>query len=527
MESCTPRLVHLVPSLILVLVMVAAPLQIAVHQTAQITPGQLGESDSSRKVSAPTGIYWARSYGGNGQHDHLRTGSDDLANSVEQTSDEGYIVVGDTESFSGGLTLSPYAWVVKLDSLGSVEWQKSYGFFQERASSVQQTSDGGYIVAGYWANAGANPEQGYWVLKLTSNGVIDWQKAYGGGEASSIQQTSDGGYIAAGNDGFWVAKLDSTGSVEWQKSYGGSNDMATSVQQTPDGGYIVVGSTSSNGAGGFDFWVLKLNSNGLVEWQKTYGGSGDDYASSVQETADGGYVVAGSTDSFGAGLSDAWVLKLSSVGSVVWQKTYGGSGEDNASSVQQTLDGGYIVAGSTTSFGAGSRDIWILKLDATGSVQWQTTYGGIGDDYTSSIQNTTDGGYLVAGSTNSFGAGGYDFWVLKLPSNGSIEWYEGTGASSQNTNVAPSNSEAEVFTTSATPVDLTVTPGGSGVTTGSDTNAIVKIQAPPLSLASTIATEPALLIVVVAVGVGAPVIIIAIAVSLERRRQTQTAPRIP
>ena len=143
------------------------------------------------------------------------------------------------------------------------------------------------------------------------------------------------------------------------------------------------------------------------------------YANSIQQTSDGGYIVAGTT-SFGAGINDIWILKLDQTGTVSWQKTYGGSGDDDAYSIQQTTDGGYIVAGSTSSFGAGNYDMWILKLDQTGTVSWQKTYGGSGGDCAYSIQQTSDGGYIVAGYTTSFGAGNDDMWILKLDSNGNI-----------------------------------------------------------------------------------------------------------
>jgi len=266
-----------------------------------------------------------------------------------------------------------------------------------------------------------------------------WARVYGGDSydiANSIQQTTDGGYIVAGytssfgagNDDAWVLKLNSSGDVIWQKTYGGSGyDYAYSIQQTTDGGYIVAGKLYF-GSGANDFWVLKLNSRGDVDeilqsWQKTYGGSNydsDDYAYSIQQTTDGGYIVAGQTYSFGAGNGDAWVLKLNSSGDVIWQKTYGGSNYDSAYSIQQTTDGGYIVAG-IYSFWAGNDGTWVLKLNSSGDVIWQKTYGGSGYDYAYSIQQTTDGGYIVAGNTYSFGADDYDIWVLKLDSNGEIQ----------------------------------------------------------------------------------------------------------
>jgi len=373
-------------------------------------------------TTPPPVTTWAKTYGGSG-YDEVR--------SIQQTSDGGYIVAGTTNSFGAG---DYDFWILKLNADGSVAWQKTYGGSGfDYTYSIQQTSDGGYIVAGGTESSGAGIED-FWILKLNADGSVDWQKTYGNwdlDEASSIQQTSDGGYIVAGDTfssgagaaDLWIMKLNSDGSVAWQKTYGGSEtDSPSSIQQTSDGGYIVAGSTDSFGVspGSFDVWVLKLNSDGSVDWQKTYGGSGDDFAHSIQQTADGGYTVAGRSSSFGEGSEDFWVLKLKSDGSVDWEKTYGGSGIDFAYSIQQTSDGGYIVAGYTNSFGAGDDDIWVLKLDSNGEVVWQKTYGGSGVDDAYSIQQTSDGGYILAGRTNSFGAGGYDAWVLKLDSLGNV-----------------------------------------------------------------------------------------------------------
>jgi hypothetical protein len=206
----------------------------------------------------------------------------------------------------------------------------------------------------------------------------------------------------------------SHGSQYWAKTYGGIHwDIANSIQQISDSGYIVAGATDSYGSGNADALVLKLDSNGNVIWQKTYGGSGYDVANFIQQTTDGGYIVAGITESFGAGGKDFWVLRLARNGDIIWQKTYGGSGLDAAILIQQTTDDGYIVTGITESFGAGGKDALILKLDNSGNVIWQKTYGGSGDDRAQCIQQTTDGGYVVAGYTSSFGADIRDFWVLK------------------------------------------------------------------------------------------------------------------
>jgi uncharacterized delta-60 repeat protein len=266
-----------------------------------------------------------------------------------------------------------------------------------------------------------------------------WAKTYGGTSrdyAYSIQQTSDGGFIVAGatlsygagSDDIWVLKLDAAGNVIWQKTYGGSNeDYAYSIQQTSDGGFIVAGYTDSFGAGNRDYCVLKLDAAGNVIWQKTYGGSEWDYAHSIQQTSDGGFIVAGETTSFGVGSADIWVLKLDAAGNVIWQKTYGGSNEDYAYSIQQTSDGGFIVAGYTRSYGAGSDDIWVLKLDAAGNVIWQKTYGGSGGESAYSIQQTSDGGFIVSGE-NYYNHGAiYDALILKLDASGNIIWQKTYG----------------------------------------------------------------------------------------------------
>src|SRR3989338_2297125 len=234
---------------------------------------------------------------------------------------------------------------------------------------------------------------------------VGWAAIYGevnAETAQTIRQTSDGGYIVAGETKSFdtagkeiidslVFKLRHDGTVEWQKTYGGDDwDEAISIQQTSDKGYIVAGMTGSFGAGEFDFLVLKLRPNGTVEWQKTYGGIKEEQARSIQQTSDGGYIVAGMTRSFGAGAYDFLVLKLRPNGTVEWQKTYGGDIEDWSASIRQTSDGGYIVAGMTTSFNTGGGDAWVLKLRPDGTVEWQKTYGGSDADWAFSIQQTSD-----------------------------------------------------------------------------------------------------------------------------------------
>ncbi|CAN5654692.1 hypothetical protein BH10BAC3_BH10BAC3_04450 [soil metagenome] len=393
-------------------------------------------------------------------------------NSVKQTSDGGYIVIGTSNSNNGDVTGNhgdhDY-WIVKLSSLCIIEWQKSLGGTGfDQAYSIEQTSDGGYIIAGITdshngdVSGNHNFEDGLdaWIVKLTSNGDIQWQKCLGGSNldyAFSIRQTNDGGYILAGktysNDGdvsglhqptwgftdYWVVKLNSSGTIEWQKCLGGDlDDEAHSIQQTSDGGYIVAGNSYSNDGdvsgnhGNGDYWIVKLNNTGTIQWQKCLGGTSFDYASSIENTSDGGYIFSGTSKPYdvnlngGHGKADWEVIKLSSNGTVQWKKYFGGSDFDEAASAKQTSDGGYIIAGNShsnddeVSGNHGNADYWIVKLGDTGDLQWQKTFGGSADDVASSIVTTSDGGYLVAGTSLSNdddvtgNHGINDYWVIKL-----------------------------------------------------------------------------------------------------------------
>ena len=316
--------------------------------------------------------------------------------------------------------------VVSLLSVPSCTgWNKTYGGSDfEQAFSVEQTSDGGYIIAGYGPSYVTNSYD-FWLVKTDASGNQQWNKTYGGSGsdgAFSVQQTSDGGYIIAGHTtsfgagsyDFWLVKTDASGNQQWNKTYGGSgSDEAFSVQQTSDGGYIVAGYTSSFGAGSYDFWLVKTDGSGNQEWNKTYGGSGSDGARSVEQTSDGGYIIAG-FGPYGAGGCHLWLVKTDASGNRQWDKTYGGGGSDGAYSVEQTSDGGYIIAGYTTSYAAGYCAFWLVKTDASGNQQWDKAYGGSGDDEAFSVQQTSDGGYIIAGYTSSYGAGSYDFWLIKV-----------------------------------------------------------------------------------------------------------------
>ncbi len=343
-------------------------------------------------------IQWQKCYGG---------AAEEIATFAQQTSDGGYIVAGYSSYPGGDVTVNfggyDY-WMVKLDVGGNIQWQKSLGGTgHDLAKSIHQTLDGGYILAGI-SNASSigNIMTGnYWIVKLDNSGVIQWQNTLalssGLNEYCSIQQTTDGGYVFTG--GFFdytIIKFNNLGSVQWQKSYGGAggNQGATCIQQTTDGGYIVAGYSDSNNDGDVtgnhgsnDYWVIKLDNLGNLQWQKSLGGTDSDKAYSIQQTTDGGYIVAGTSYSINgdiashigtSGNADCWIVKLTSIGTIEWQKSLGGTRDDYAYSIKQTIDGGYVFAGSTkshdvdvsgnswwTSNAFYPLDYWVVKLNAS------------------------------------------------------------------------------------------------------------------------------------------------------------------
>jgi len=361
---------------------------------------------------------WFKHYGGS---------SSDEAYSIQQTSDGGYIVSGYTYSYTyGGIDFAIY----KLNSSGNKQWFKHYGGTgNDRGRSIQQTSDGGYVVAGH-TESYTHGADDFAIYKLDSSGNKVWFKHYGGPSSDygySIQQTSDGGYVVAGtthsysygNYDFAIYKLNSSGSKTWFKHYGGSNtDEAYSIQQTSDGGYIVGGRTDSYTYGGSDFAIYKLDSSGNKVWFKHYGGTSSDYGHSIQQTSEGGYVVAGLSYSYSYGSNDFAIYKLNSSGSKTWYKHYGGTTLDIGYSIQQTSDGGYVVTGHTSSYTYGQSDFAVYRLNSNGNKTWFKHYGGTNTDYGRSVQQTTDRGYIFSGFGDSYTHGNNDFAIYKLDSAG-------------------------------------------------------------------------------------------------------------
>ena len=404
------------------------------------------------------GMQWQKCLGGEGY---------DMGYSIEQTNNGGYILCGWTESSDGDVTgnlgpLTPSGgdvWVVLLNTYGSIVWQKCLGGTAAEVSKsiVRQTSDNGFIIgfSTYSNDGDINGNHGgvdISLIKLSSGGFIQWQECFGGtstDEFCSLEITNDGGYIFTGttssnnadvsgnhgNEDVWVVKVTEGGDIEWQHCYGGtSDDWGNSIVQTSDGGFAITGRTgSTNGDvqgnhGGWDAWVFKIDPLGTLEWQKCLGGTSYENGFGIIQSGDMGLVMAcitrsndgdvvGFHVSTNSNASDAWVVKLNPTGSIEWQKCLGSNLSESASCIDLVADGGFIIGGSRN-YG----DYWVNRLDANGVIQWEQTFGGTMSDELEAIHVTSDGGYILAGSTQSddLDVDGnhsmyvYDIWIVKL-----------------------------------------------------------------------------------------------------------------
>lgn len=401
-------------------------------------------------------IEWQRALGGS---------LDEFGLAMDLTNDGGYIVAGSALSNNGDVP-GNYGgtdwWIVKLNATGTVEWSRHYGgSMNEQPNSIRQTSDGGFIAAGSSSssNGDVTLNQGLsdiWVVKFSSVGDIEWQQTYGGTlseTAFDIEETTDGGYVVVGearsndgdvsfNNGFtdcWLIKISSTGNLLWERSYGGSaGETGFSVRATSDGGFVIGAiASSSNGdvtdpLGLEDFWVIKTDAQGEIEWQRNYGGSSFELICSVIPLPNGGYILGGTTISADGdievafGSNDIWLAQLDESGEIMWSSSFGGSATDQLRRISLHSSGDILVAGFTDSndgditLNNGDRDAWVLRISSTGELLWQQAMGGTGSDVFTEVHPTTDNGYIVVGSTTSTNGdvsgnnGGRDMWVVKL-----------------------------------------------------------------------------------------------------------------
>ncbi|AHF80611.1 NHL repeat-containing protein [Thermococcus paralvinellae] len=445
------------------------------------------------RLNANGNIQWQKSYGSDKEYNEMK---EYRINAIEVLKNGDIILTGTTERKS----LNPNAWISKIDSNGNIKWQKSYGSLSNtEIKDVVSTANGNVFAVGVSAlkmllikippdgrfpdcenykdskalakntnvkigsvkvsirpifakvnrtkaqvkNTNAEVKTKCSMVLTTpthtpKGSTIEtptgWARSYGGkyyDEARTVAVTPEGDIIAAGttesfgtgNYDLWVIRLDSEGNIKWQKTYGGKgDDSAYAVAVASNGDIIVAGSTSSFGAGDYDLWVLRLDKNGNIRWEMTYGGEYGEGALGVALALNGDIIVAGYTGGFGAGDYDVWMLRLDSAGNVKWQKTYGGEDEDVALDVAIVKSSDIVVGGYTYSFGAGKEDAWVLYLDGNGNVKWQKTYGREGEDEIWAISATENGDIVAAGYTTSFGAGNEDVWVLRIDDRGEIIW---------------------------------------------------------------------------------------------------------
>lgn len=413
-------------------------------------------------------ILWQRTIGGSG---------DETLYSIKQTPDGGYIVGGASGSdISGDKTDASNGffdiWIVKADAEGNIEWQNSIGGNAlDDLHSIELTPDGGFIACGESTSdiSGDKTENSrglddYWIVKLDASGNVEWDKTIGGSDSESFPQirVSNDSYLisgdswsnisgdktenAIGEDDYWLLKLDLSGNIIWQKTIGGSSyDSFSTMALTHDGGCIlggysdsnISGNKTENSKGGYDFWIVKLDSSGDIVWDKTIGGSGTDVLNSIVQTLDNGFLLSGrsSSDISGdktensEGESDFWIVKLASNGTIEWQNTIGGNDIDQAYSANQTSDGGYIIggfsrstiSGDKTENGQGNFDCWLVKINNVGIIEWQNTIGGSEIDGITSVMQSSDGSYILGGNSQSNisgdksenSRGGQDYWIIK------------------------------------------------------------------------------------------------------------------
>jgi hypothetical protein len=332
--------------------------------------------------------------------------------------------------FSVTIIFSIFVTPIECSEIASVEWSHDFGGAKnEAAYSIMKTGDGGYVLTGS-TNSFGKGESDFWLVKTDSSGLMKWNITYGGAAddiASDIIQSGDGFVIlgmtssfGAGGFDYWLVKVDSDSNMLWNRTYGGvADDFGTSVIQTSDGGYTLTGWTNSFGSGGEDIWLVNTDGSGKMVWNHTYGSQYNDEGHGLVQTGDGGYLIAGDT-SFASGNEDAWLIKTDSNGNMLWNRTFGGPALDTFLSIVQLNDGNIALSGYTASYGSGSNDAWLVKTDSTGTLQWNKTYLGPNDDQAYALINAEDGGFALAGQTRVDTQKNY--WLAKTDSTGNMQW---------------------------------------------------------------------------------------------------------
>ncbi len=357
---------------------------------------------------------WARTFGGE-KHD--------IAHEVLLTEDGGYLMVGYSSSYGYRNQVLLY----KTNSNGFAEWFRVIGGeYSDRAYAATNTMDGGYAIAGSTTSYGGRDNEDFYLVKTDSEGIVEWEANFGGDHdeiAYDVIQTSDGGYLLGGSTvtfghrgtDYWVVKTDEHGEKEWSRYFGGQQDeVCTSVLETEDGNFLIGGYTASYGDPGDGLWIIKIDPEGEPIWETNVGGYLDDRIHDMIITNDGGIAAAGDTRSFTELGSNFWLIKLNSEGIEEWNQSYGGDYYDIAYSLLQTPEGNFILAGSETSVGGVQEDIYIVETDGNGNELHSYRVSGGREDIAYSIIQVDDGEYIIAGKTQSYGEGGYSFYLVKI-----------------------------------------------------------------------------------------------------------------
>jgi len=382
-----------------------------VHIDSALVAAALVVALLSVNAEASSAKFW-RAYGGP---------DDDIGFCAQQTADGGYIATG----FYGVLTDSGFGWLIKTDEQGDTVWTRKLG-----GAWSLQTADSGFIALGGADSSDSGPG-GVCLVKTDDRGDLLWRQVYAGSDngENMVEQTADGGYVMTGLASYYgpnggdvhIIKTDSVGDTLWTRTYGGPGlDVGLSIQQTSDHGYIIAALTMSFGAGNQKIWVIKTDSLGDTLWTRLFGGDSTSGSGWAQQTTDGGYFVAGWTCLY-APTPQTYLIKTDSAGDTLWTRTIGGrSYFTEGRAGRQVNDGGYIIVGGCQDTITGNIDVYLAKTDANGDTLWTRTFGGPGYDDGSSVRQTADGGYIVCGQTSSFGAGGSDFYLIKTDENGNL-----------------------------------------------------------------------------------------------------------
>jgi hypothetical protein len=421
--------------------------------------------DGNTKIVGSKNIAFVNTFGGS---------KNESAQAITKTKDGGYAILGYVQSNDGDVLNKPDDsfdyWLLKFDSSDNLQWQKTFGGSNDdRATAIIQTSDNGFAILGSSkSNDGDVSEnngfEDFWILKLEAAGTITWEKSFGfsGSDSGfSVTQTNDGGFLltgvldvsASGGKGnsksltakrhaggdYWVIKLNASGEKQWSKFFGGTfTDTSYGAIQVENNNYIIIGSSDSNDVdingnkGTYDFWILKLSEEGNLIWEKSFGGSQIDEARAISIASDGNYVIVGDTRSNDIdvsknnGAADLWVIKISTEGNLIWEKSFGGSSFDVGRSINKTRDNGFIISGNSRSadgdisMNQGQNDAWVLKINANANLEWQKTIGGTDIDFAFDAVELNNGTIIAVGESSSHNLdipenkGFTDLLVLKI-----------------------------------------------------------------------------------------------------------------